>query len=100
MSGVALGLTTTAIVLAALFVLARATGMKAGTDVVVRCDRGHLFTTIWIPGASIKAVRFGWVRFQRCPVGQHWAFVRQVPEDELSPDQVAFAHQHHDSSIP
>jgi hypothetical protein len=24
------------------------------TDVVVRCSQGHLFTTIWIAGASLK----------------------------------------------
>jgi hypothetical protein len=26
----------------------------------VRCRRGHLFTAIWIPGISFKAVRLGW----------------------------------------
>jgi hypothetical protein len=26
-----------------------------GGDTIVRCSRGHLFTTVWIVGASFKA---------------------------------------------
>jgi hypothetical protein len=37
-------------------------GYRIGGNLVVRCRKGHLFTTIWIPGASVKAVRFGWWR--------------------------------------
>lgn len=40
-------------------------------DVPVRCSAGHLFTTIWMPIASIKAVRLGGERWQYCPVGHH-----------------------------
>jgi len=29
-------------------------------DTVVRCRAGYLFTTWWIPGVSVKAVRLGW----------------------------------------
>jgi len=62
--------------LAAVGVLAEAAVMKlrgyrVGRNVVVRCRRGHLFTTIWLPGVSLKAARLGWWRFQRCPVGNH-----------------------------
>ena len=32
------------------------------SDVVVRCSQGHLFTTIWIAGASLKSVRLGFKR--------------------------------------
>ena len=56
----------------------RRRGYNFGGDVVVRCTEGHLFTTIWVPGVSLKAVRLGWFRFQRCPVGEHWAFVYPV----------------------
>ena len=51
---------------------------RYGGNVTVRCRQGHLFTTIWIPGASLKALRLGWWRFQRCPVGGHWSVVTPV----------------------
>ena len=31
-----------------------------------QCSAGHLFTTIWVPMASIKSVRLGWERWQYC----------------------------------
>ena len=43
-------------------------GCRLGTGTVVRCRQGHLYTTIWIPLASLKAVRLGWWRLQYCPV--------------------------------
>ncbi len=49
---------------------------RLGGNLVVRCRQGHLFTTIWIPAASVKSLRFGWWRFQHCPVGNHWTLVR------------------------
>src|SRR5262249_59103682 len=55
-----------------------------GGRLVVRCRRGHLFTTLWIPGVSFKALRLGWLRVQRCPVGNHWSIVTPVRESELS----------------
>ena len=39
-----------------------------GGDTIVRCRRGHLFTTNWIVGLSVKAVRLGYEHNQRCPV--------------------------------
>jgi len=72
----------------------------SGNKVVVRCRQGHLFTTIWIPFASFKAVRLGPIRYQYCPVGNHWAFVDLVDPSGLSDAERDFAAQHHDSLIP
>jgi hypothetical protein len=68
-------------------VVARRLGYGVGGETVVRCRRGHLFTTIWIPGASLKAVRFGWWRFQRCPVGPHWSLVAPVRAADLGDEE-------------
>jgi hypothetical protein len=67
---------------------------------IVRCQQGHLFETIWIPGASVKALRFGWWRFQRCPVGNHWSFVTPVKESELSDSELRTAREHKDIRLP
>jgi hypothetical protein len=67
---------------------------------VVKCSQGHLFTTIWIPLVSLKAVRLGDQRWQRCPVGRHWALIHRVPEAELSAAERAEAAAHHDIRIP
>jgi hypothetical protein len=75
-------------------------GYRIGGNLVVRCRRGHLFTTRWIPGASLKAVRLGWWRFQRCPVGGHWSLVTPVKESELSDDEKRLAHEQRDARIP
>ena len=69
-------------------------------NVTVRCSHGHLFTTLWIPGASVKALRLVWWRFQRCPVGGHWSLVRPVDESTLSEDERRRAHEHHDLPVP
>jgi hypothetical protein len=79
--------------------LRRKTGRIAGT-VVVRCRAGHLFTTIWIPGASLKSVRLGWWRFQRCPVGGHWSFVTPVRPAELTEAERAEARRQSDVPLP
>lgn len=71
----------------------------AGT-VIVRCRAGHLFTTIWIPGASLKSLRLGWWRFQRCPVGRHWTLVTPVRESDLGEDERAAARQIRDARVP
>ncbi len=75
-------------------------GYRVGLGVVVRCRDGHLFTTIWLPGASLKAVRLLWWRFQRCPVGGHWSMVTPVQEAELTPEQRRDAGLHHDIRVP
>ena len=43
-------------------VVMRRRGYSVGGRTVVRCRRGHLFSTLWVPGASLKAVRLGWAR--------------------------------------
>lgn len=48
---------------------------RLGGEMVVRCRQGHLFTTLWIPGLSVKGLRLGPIRIQRCPVGHHWTIV-------------------------
>ena len=80
--------------------IARALGYGVGGNTVVRCRRGHLFTTIWIPGASVKSVRLGWWRVQRCPVGNHWSIVSPVKEDDLSDDEKRVAAEYRDTRIP
>jgi hypothetical protein len=81
-------------------VIARRRGYPMGGNVVVRCRDGHLFTTIWVPGASVKAVRLGWWRIQRCPVGNHWSVVTPVRESDLSESEQRFAREHKDIRVP
>jgi len=81
-------------------IVARRRGYNMGGDVVVRCHQGHLFTTIWVPGASVKALRLGWARWQRCPVGAHWSLVTPVKEADLSDEDRRGARQIHDIRIP
>jgi hypothetical protein len=81
-------------------VLARRCGYRFGSNVVVRCRTGHLFTTIWIPGASLKSLRLGWFRFQRCPVGPHWSLIKPVKEGDLTDAEREEAHSRHDIRIP
>ncbi len=78
----------------------RARGYRLGGNVVVRCRRGHLFTTIWIPGASFKSVRLGWWRLQRCPVGRHWTLVTPVDRSELPEAELQLAAERRDVRIP
>jgi hypothetical protein len=75
-------------------------GYGIGGNVVVRCRRGHLFTTIWIPGGSLKAIRLGWVRIQRCPVGGHWDLVTPVRLSELTDEERQSAERCHDVRVP
>jgi hypothetical protein len=69
-------------------------------DVVVRCRRGHVFTTIWVPGVSFKALRLGWWRVQRCPTGRHWTLVTPVRRADLTPDELRAAGETRDVRIP
>ncbi len=68
----------------------------------VRCSAGHLFTTIWMPFLSLKAVRLADERYQHCPVGHHWATVTRLDLGPVPPDpqQLAQAAQVHDIRIP
>ncbi|MGF7229279.1 MAG: hypothetical protein ACQR33_04830 [Candidatus Saccharibacteria bacterium] len=78
----------------------RRMGVGLGENTIVRCRDGHLFTTIWIPFVSFKAVRFGMMRFQRCPVGNHLTFVVPVDVSTLTPAERDFAYSHHDTNLP
>jgi len=78
----------------------RLRGYPMGTDVVVRCRRGHLFSTIWLPGVSVKALRLVWWRVQRCPVGGHWTIVMPVRHGELGEKDLRAAHERKDVRLP
>lgn len=69
-------------------------------DRPVRCRDGHLFTTIWIPLASLKAIRLGHRRFQYCPVGRHWSTVVPIREASARPEELREAAVVHDLHIP
>ncbi|HWF54952.1 MAG TPA: hypothetical protein VG223_10010 [Solirubrobacteraceae bacterium] len=69
-------------------------------NVIVRCRQGHLFTTIWIPLASVKSLRLGPYRLQRCPVGPHWSLVTPVDPATLSEDERRVATETRDIRIP
>jgi hypothetical protein len=91
--------------IAAVAMLVEAGGLwlrtrRIGGNVIVRCHSGHLFTTIWIPAASVKSLRLVWWRVQRCPVGRHWSLVTPVNESELSEDERRFAREHRDIRLP
>jgi hypothetical protein len=75
-------------------------GLPLGGNLVVRCRKGHLFTTVWLPGVSVKAIRLGWWRFQRCPVGNHWSLVTPVRPEELSPQELRLARERRDVRVP
>jgi hypothetical protein len=69
-------------------------------DRPVRCAAGHLFTTIWVPLGSLKALRLGGRRYQRCPVGHHWAMVTRLDPATATRSELASAAAVHDLRIP
>jgi len=75
-------------------------GYGLGGNVIVRCREGHLFTTIWIPGVSVKSLRFAWTRLQHCPIGRHLSLVTPVPTYELTEEEQETARRHHDIRLP
>ncbi|MGD0699565.1 MAG: hypothetical protein ABSA02_06750 [Trebonia sp.] len=76
-------------------VVSRLRGRPAlGGEIVVRCGRGHLFTTFWSPLGSFTSIRLGPARFQHCPVGDHWSLVRPVNDADLTPEDRQIAEQH------
>jgi hypothetical protein len=86
--------------LAAAIFVARRRGYNLGPNTVVRCRRGHLFTTIWIPGVKLKALDLGVARIQRCPVGDHWSVVTPVRESTLSRRELRRARARRDIRLP
>lgn len=99
MAGLALGAVILAILLLTLIAMARSAAVH-GTERIARCRAGHLFTSRVIPGASLKAIRLGNRRLQKCPVGPHWSIVSWVDPATLPPDQLAEARSRHDSLLP
>jgi hypothetical protein len=81
-------------------VTVRSRSGRLGGRVIVRCRSGHLFSTLWIPGASVKSVRLGPWRLQRCPVGRHWSLVTPVKEASLSSAELAAARSARDARVP
>jgi hypothetical protein len=81
-------------------ILAWRRGYTFGRNVPVRCNQGHLFTTTWIPGGSLKAVRLGFWRLQWCPAGRHVALIRPVKNADLTEEERQFAAAHRDTRIP
>ncbi|MBV9309184.1 MAG: hypothetical protein JOZ73_00020 [Solirubrobacterales bacterium] len=73
---------------------------RLGGNLVVRCHQGHLFTTLWIPAASIKSLRIGWWRLQRCPVGHHLAIVSPINEATLTEQARRVAAKQRDIRLP
>jgi len=80
--------------------VARRRGSWTGAETVVRCRQGHLFTTLWIPGGSLKTVRLGPWRLQRCPVEGHWTLVTPVRISDLTLAERQSASQNRDLPIP
>jgi hypothetical protein len=77
-----------AVAVVAMNLAMRRKGYTIPGRTVVRCSKGHLFRTTWIEGGSLKAVRLGpTTRYQRCPVGHHWAIVHPVKDDDLSEEE-------------
>jgi hypothetical protein len=75
-------------------------GYPVGGKLIVRCRQGHLFTTFWLPGVSLKSIRLGWWRYQRCPVGGHWSLLTPARASELSDAERAEARSHSDIPLP
>jgi hypothetical protein len=80
--------------------VARKRGYGIGSHTIARCKKGHLFTTMWIPGVSLKAIRLGPARLQYCPVGEHWSLVTPVKDSDLTEQERRSAEDVHDLGIP
>ena len=80
--------------------IARRLGYNLGTNTIVRCRQGHLYSTIWIPGIKFKELDLVVARVQRCPVGQHWSLVVPVRDVSLTEEERQYALAHHDIRIP
>ncbi len=82
--------------LAAGAAVARRRGYLREGDVIVRCSRGHLFETSWLPPFSFRMLHLGWARLQRCPVEGHLSLVRRADVSRLSSDEKKTARRVHD----
>jgi hypothetical protein len=68
-------------------------------DPVVQCSQGHRYRSIWLPGGSLKAIRWFDRRYQWCPVGRHWSWTRRIDAERLSADELNTANTHHDLRV-
>ena len=91
---------TVAAAYAAGTVAARRLGYSFGMNVVVKCRSGHVFSTIWIPGGSLKSLRLGFWRVQWCPVGKHVTLVHPLKDAEVTDEVRQAAAAHHDVRVP
>ena len=90
-----------AVLVVGTMVYFRRTGASVmAAKTIVRCAQGHLFTTIWLPGASFKSIRLGLFRFQRCPVGNHFTLVHPINPSSLTPEARRQAEAVQDTRIP
>ncbi len=80
--------------------IAQRRGYRMGGNTLVRCRKGHLFTTIWVPGVSLKSVRLGWLRLQHCPVGSHWSLVTPIKDADLTDEERRVSREQRDAPIP
>lgn len=71
-----------------------------GGRIIVRCRKGHFFTTLWVPGVSLKSIRLGFYRYQYCPVGKHWTLVAPVKPSDLTKNQIKQAAKYSDINVP
>lgn len=69
--------------------------------VIARCMRGGgLFETLWVPLVSLKALRLGPFRIQRCPVHHRVEVVQLVDPTKLSDAERAEAARYPAEPIP
>ena len=87
-------------VIAGATLIGRRLGYNFGPNTFVRCRKGHLFTTIWIPGVKLKELDLIVARVQRGPVGKHWSLVVPVKEANLTEEERQLAREHHDIRVP
>jgi hypothetical protein len=73
---------------------------EGGPVEIVRCSRGGVFQTIWIPMMSFKAIRLGRHRIQWCPVHERRELVERVDPATLTNAELAQAAAYPPSPIP
>jgi hypothetical protein len=73
-------------------------GYTKPRELVARCRRGHLFTTVWMARTSTRSIDLGWARIQRCPVENHWSLVVPVKDSDLTPEQKRSARRYRDKA--
>jgi len=64
---------------------ARFRKLACRSDRIVRCSSGHLYTTMWIWGGSIRPCGSVAVVTSVVLFGHHWAMARLVDPDSLTP---------------